>query len=150
MILILDGPNLLHRVTWVATQTALVNQKGEDVGAAFKFLKSLFSLANRFHPKEFYAVWDTLSTVDNYRKTLTEGTYKAGRDKTNQDVIFDNETKLVPVLRSLGILNFYSKDKIKQLSLLVVIRIFFNLSNQRFRFLILSNNNFILLKTLSV
>lgn len=110
MILLLDGPNLLHRVTWVAQNRSLINQKGDDVGATFTYLKSLFSFANRFHPTDFYIVWDRGHVDGNYRKTLTEGTYKAGRDKTNQDIIVENETKLLPVLTSLGILNFYSEQ----------------------------------------
>lgn len=110
MILLTDGPNLLHRVTWVAQNRSLINQKGDDVGATFTFLKSLFSFFNRFHPQECYMVWDRGHVDGNYRKTLTEGTYKAGRDKTNQNTIVENETKLLPVLNSLGILNFYSEQ----------------------------------------
>jgi 5'-3' exonuclease len=108
MILLVDGPNLLHRTHWVAQKSNLVNEKGDDVGCEFKFLRSLFSLANRFRPSEFYVAWDRGSADPNYRKTLTEGTYKAGRDKSSQDSVNASEAKVIPVISNLGIKNMVS------------------------------------------
>ena len=107
-ILLLDGPNLLHRTHWVAQKSNLINEKGEDVGCEFKFLRSLFSLANRFRPAGFYVAWDRGSIDPNYRKTLTEGTYKAGRDKSSQDSVDASEAKVIPVIANLGIKNMVS------------------------------------------
>ena len=43
----------------------------------------------------------------NFRKTLLEGTYKDGRDRSSADAVHDLEEKLVPVLTSLGVHNFF-------------------------------------------
>ncbi len=110
-ILILDCSNLLHRVYWISRKHVLTNSKGEDVGCIFKFLKSTYSLSNRFQPQEFYAAWDKKEDYGqaNFRSTLTEGTYKAGRNKEEQSSVYENETKLIPLISSLGIKNLFPK-----------------------------------------
>lgn len=111
MQLIIDSANLLHRTYWVSKSQVLTNSKGENTACVFKFLRSLFALANQFTPNEIYAVWDKKEDcgTDHYRTTLTEGSYKAGRDKSEQDLIYINETKLIPVVGYLGIKNLFPK-----------------------------------------
>ncbi len=112
MILLIDSENLLHRCHHVAKNAPLINSKGEDTSCIFKFLRSLKALASQFRPTATYATWG-IKVVDetnvNFRVTLTEGTYKAGRNHDEKDDIYVNEKKLVPVLDSLGIRNFFPK-----------------------------------------
>lgn len=111
MNLILDSSNLIHRAFWVAKQQPLINSKGEDVGCIFKFLRSLLSLQKQFSPNKFYAIWDKKETYGSgevsYRVSLTEGAYKAGRDKTEQHNIYAAESQLINITDWLGIRSLY-------------------------------------------
>jgi len=114
MIALFDGSNMLHRCFHVAKNSPLTNSKGEDTACIFKFLRSLKATVTQFSPTTIYAAWDTKvgygQHADNYRVTLTEGTYKAGRNIESHQDVYANEEKLLPVLSLLGIHNFFPKS----------------------------------------
>jgi DNA polymerase-1 len=107
--LILDGSNLLHRTYWIS-QKQLKKEGADPIAIGiFTFLRTLKSYVKDFQTESVYIAWDKKLKwpSTNYRKQLLEGTYKAGRDKSHAHDVHDIEDKLIPVLESLGIHNFF-------------------------------------------
>lgn len=108
--LLIDGNNALHRAHWIAknTKTPLTNSKGIETGSLFTFLKTIKSNASTFKSKKIYIAWDTkLTNQVNFRKTLTEGTYKGTRDHARNKEVYDSMTDILACTRALGIKNIF-------------------------------------------
>lgn len=108
--LLIDGNNTLHRVHWVANNvgTKLVNSKGSNVGSLFTFLKAVKSYAEQFNTSNIYIAWDKkLSKDSNFRKDLTEGTYKGTRDADRNKEVYESMDQVIEATTSLGVKNIY-------------------------------------------
>jgi len=77
-ILLIDGHHLLHRTAFIPELQVLKNSKGEPIGAAFGFIRSLRGAIRTFKPKSCVVVWD--SGRSKFRKELYPE-YKANRDE---------------------------------------------------------------------
>ena len=109
--LLIDGNNTLHRTHWVANNTSrqLVNSKGVNVGSTFTFLKTVKSYVDQFNADDVYIAWDKKLTVGavNFRNTLMEGTYKAGRNQERNKAVYDGADEIIKITKSLGIKNIF-------------------------------------------
>lgn len=108
--LLIDGNNALHRAHWVAknTKTPLINSQGKETGTLFTFLKTLKTSATIFNTNKIYIAWDTkLTGKVNFRKTLTEGTYKGTRDTARNKDVYEYSHGAVLCTAALGIKNIY-------------------------------------------
>ena len=108
--LLVDGNNTLHRAYWVANNIGrpLVNSKGINTGSIFSFLKTVKSNADQFNADKIYIAWDKkLGNKENFRKTLTEGTYKGNRDQERNKAVYEEADTIVEVTATLGIRNIF-------------------------------------------
>lgn len=108
--LLIDGNNTLHRAHWVATNTSkpLVNSKGQETGTLFAFLRTIKANATTFKTNKIYLAWDTkLTNQANFRKTLTEGTYKGTRDHERNKSVYSLMPEALKCTRALGIKNIF-------------------------------------------
>jgi DNA polymerase-1 len=108
--LLIDGNNTLHRTHWVAnnTGTQLINSKGINVGSLFTFLKTVKSYAEQFNTSNIYIAWDRkLTNETNFRKDLTDGSYKGTRDQERNKNVYDSMEPVVEATTALGIKNIY-------------------------------------------
>ena len=109
--LLIDGNNTLHRTHWVANNTGrqLINSKGINVGSTFTFLKTVKSYVDQFNADDVYIAWDKKLTEGavNFRNTLMEGTYKAGRDTVRNKAVYDGADEIVRITKTLGIKNIF-------------------------------------------
>ena len=109
--LLVDGNNTLHRTHWIANNTGrpLVNSKGVNTGSTFAFIKTIKSNATQFNADKIYIAWDRRLNyeVPNFRKTLTEGTYKGTRDHKRNKSVYDSMDPIIKITTSLGIRNIY-------------------------------------------
>lgn len=108
--LLIDGNNTLHRTHWVANNnsTQLINSKGVNVGSLFAFLKTVKSYAEQFNTSDIYIAWDRkLINGTNFRKDLTEGSYKGTRDQERNKNVYDSMDPVVEATTALGIKNIY-------------------------------------------
>jgi len=109
--LLIDGNNTLHRTYWVANNTGrqLINSKGVNVGSTFTFLKTVKSYVDQFNADDVYIAWDKKLTTGavNFRNTLMEGTYKAGRDPVRNKAVYDDANEIVKITKVLGIKNIF-------------------------------------------
>ena len=109
--LLIDGNNTLHRTHWVANNTGrqLINSKGVNVGSTFTFLKTVKSYVDQFNADDVYIAWDKKLTEGavNFRNTLMEGTYKAGRDTVRNKAVYEDADEIVRITKSLGIKNIF-------------------------------------------
>ena len=86
----------------------LTNSKGIETGSLFTFLKTVKSNASTFKSKKIYIAWDTKLTKQvNFRKTLTEGTYKGTRDHARNKEVYDSMSDILACTRALGIKNIF-------------------------------------------
>jgi DNA polymerase-1 len=108
--LVVDGSNLLWRVTWIAeTRTKLVNSKGVWTGPIYMFLKSMKGLQERFKPNNVYVTWDKklVYPSTNFRKELAPETYKQNRDDEKSKQIHEQHDELAKWLTALGVKQIY-------------------------------------------
>jgi len=108
--LLIDGNNTLHRAYWVANNIGkpLVNSKGINTGSIFAFLKTIKSNADQFNADKIYIAWDKkLGNKENFRKTLTEGTYKGNRNQERNKAVYGEADAIVEVTTALGIKNIF-------------------------------------------
>ena len=109
--LLIDGNNTLHRTHWIANNTGrpLINSKGVNTGSIFAFLKTVKSNATQFNADSIYIAWDRRLNyeIPNFRKTLTEGTYKGTRDHERNKNVYDSMDSVIEATTSLGIRNIY-------------------------------------------
>jgi len=109
--LLIDGNNTLHRTHWVANNTGrqLINSKGVNVGSTFTFLKTIKSYVDQFNADDVYIAWDKKLTEGavNFRNTLMEGTYKAGRDQVRNKAVYDDADGIIKITKTLGIKNIF-------------------------------------------
>jgi DNA polymerase I len=109
--LLIDGNNTLHRTHWVANNTGrqLINSKGINVGSTFTFLKTIKSYVDQFNADDVYIAWDKKLTEGavNFRNTLTEGTYKAGRNQERNKAVYDGADEVVNITKTLGVKNIF-------------------------------------------
>ena len=109
-ILLIDGNNTLHRTHWVANNNGrqLINSKGENVGCLFTFLKTIKSYAEQFNTSDIYIAWDRKLTNEvNFRKELTDGSYKGNRDHERNKNVYDNMNPVIEATAALGIKNIF-------------------------------------------
>lgn len=85
-VLIIDGMNLIHR--------ARVAMKGHGNGLTYAALRSIRALVNKFDPNVAYFV---LEGKPKRRIALSEGTYKAQREKSD-DTFWDQVKLLVEIV----------------------------------------------------
>ena len=86
----------------------LTNSLGVETGSLFTFLKTIKSNATTFKTKKIYLAWDTkLTTQANFRKTITEGTYKGNRDVARNKEVYDGMGKVLECTRALGVKNIF-------------------------------------------
>jgi len=108
--LLIDGNNTLHRAYWVANNIGkpLINSKGINTGSVFSFLKTVKSNADQFNADKIYIAWDKkLGNKENFRKTLTEGTYKGNRDQERNKAVYGEADAIVEITTTLGIKNIF-------------------------------------------
>lgn len=108
--LLIDGNNTLHRAHWIAknTKLPLTNSLGVETGSLYTFIKTVKSNATTFKTNKIYLAWDTKLTKQvNFRKTLTEGTYKGTRDHARNKEVYDSMEGILRLTRSLGIKNIF-------------------------------------------
>ena len=108
--LLIDGNNTLHRAYWVANNIGkpLINSKGINTGSVFSFLKTVKSNADQFNADKIYIAWDKkLGNKENFRKTLTEGTYKGNRDQERDKAVYGEADAIVEITTTLGIKNIF-------------------------------------------
>jgi len=108
--LVIDGSNLLWRVTWIAeTRQKLVNSKGIWTGPIYMFLKSVKGLQEKFKPNSTYITWDKKLKYPstNFRKELAPETYKQNRDDDKSRQIHEQHDELSKWLTVLGIKQIY-------------------------------------------
>ena len=108
--LLIDGNNTLHRAYWVANNIGkqLTNSKGINTGSIFAFLKTVKSNADQFNTDKIYIAWDKkLGNKENFRKTLTEGTYKGNRDQERNKAVYGEADAIVEITTMLGIKNIF-------------------------------------------
>ena len=101
---------MLHRTHWIAnnTGTLLINSKGVNVGSSFTFLKTIKSYADQFNANEIHIAWDRkLSKETNFRNTLMEGEYKAGRDEERNKEVYAQVDGIIKLVNTLGIRNIF-------------------------------------------
>jgi len=86
----------------------LVNSKGINTGSIFAFLKTIKSNADQFNADKIYIAWDKkLGNKENFRKTLTEGTYKGNRNQERNKAVYGEADAIVEVTTALGIKNIF-------------------------------------------
>ena len=79
-----------------------------ETGSLFTFLKTIKSNATTIKSNKIYLAWDTkLTKQTNFRKTLTEGTYKGTRDHARNKEVYDSMENILRGTRSLGIKNIF-------------------------------------------
>jgi DNA polymerase-1 len=108
--LLIDGNNTLHRAYWIANNVGrpLVNSKGINTGSIFAFLKTIKSNAAQFNADRIYIAWDKkLGNKENFRKTLTEGSYKGNRDQERNKAVYGEADAIVEITTTLGIRNIF-------------------------------------------
>lgn len=108
--LVVDGSNLLWRVTWIAeTRQKLVNSKGVWTGPIYLFLKSIKALQEKFKPNSTYVAWDKKLKYPstNFRKELAPETYKQNRDDDKSRLIHEQHDELAKWLTVLGVKQIY-------------------------------------------
>jgi DNA polymerase-1 len=108
--LVVDGSNLLWRVTWIAeTRQKLVNTKGVWTGPIFMFLKSVKALQEKFKPNNTWVTWDKKLKYPstNFRKELAPETYKQNRDDDKSKLIHEQHDELSKWLTVLGVKQIY-------------------------------------------
>ena len=108
--LLIDGNNALHRAHWIAknTKTPLTNSLGVETGSLFTFIKTIKSNATTFKTNRIYLAWDTKLTKQvNFRKTLTDGSYKGTRDHARNKEVYDSMESVLRCTRALGIKNIF-------------------------------------------
>jgi len=111
--LLIDGNNTLHRAYWIANNTGrpLVNSKGTNTGSIFSFLKSIKSNADQFNASSIYIAWDKkLGNKVNFRKTLTEGSYKGNRNQERNKAVYGEADAIIEITTALGIKNIYPNN----------------------------------------
>jgi len=85
-----------------------MNSKGIETGSLFTFLKLIKSNANLFNTNKIYIAWDTKLTKNvNFRKVLTEGSYKGTRDFARNKEVYDSMTDVLACTTALGIKNIF-------------------------------------------
>jgi len=108
--LLIDGNNTLHRAYWIANNIGrpLINSKGVNTGSIFAFLKTIKSNADQFNTDSIYIAWDKkLGNKENFRKTLTEGSYKGNRDQERNKAVYGEADAIVEITTTLGIKNIF-------------------------------------------
>ena len=109
--LLIDGNNTLHRTHWIANNTGrpLINSKGVNTGSIFAFIKTVKANATQFNANKIYIAWDKRFDYEtpNFRKTLTEGTYKSTRNHERNKSVYDSMDPIVEIITSLGIRNIF-------------------------------------------
>lgn len=108
--LLIDGNNTLHRAHWIAknTKMPLTNSLGVETGSLFTFIKTIKSNATTFKTNKIYLAWDTkLTKQANFRKTLTEGSYKGTRDHARNKEVYDSMEPILRCTKALGIKNIF-------------------------------------------
>ena len=108
--LLIDGNNTLHRAYWIANNVGkpLVNSKGINTGSIFAFLKTIKSNATQFNADRIYIAWDKkLGNKENFRKTLTEGSYKGNRNQERNKAVYGEADAIVEITTTLGIKNIF-------------------------------------------
>ena len=108
--LILDSNNLLHRTYWVAHAASLKEETTTNEAVAVSlFLNAFLNYVDLFGPDKIYAAWDKRigHGQTNFRKELTNHTYKAGRDKSQIEDIHQYDTRIEEILSSLGVKNIF-------------------------------------------
>ena len=109
--LLIDGNNTLHRTHWIANNTGkpLVNSKGVNTGSIFAFIKTIKANATQFNANRIFIAWDKRFDYEtpNFRKTLTEGTYKSTRNQERNKSVYESMDPIVQIVTTLGIRNIY-------------------------------------------
>lgn len=81
-----------------------MNSKGQETGTLFTFLRTIRTNATTFNTNKIYIAWDTkLTNQTNFRKTLTEGTYKGTRDHARNKEVYDCMPIILNSLKALGV-----------------------------------------------
>ena len=90
------------------TGRQLINSKGENVGCLFTFLKTVKSYAEQFNTSNIYIAWDRKLTNEvNFRKELTDGSYKGTRDHERNKNVYDSMNSVIEATTALGIKNIF-------------------------------------------
>ena len=79
-----------------------------ETGSLFTFLKTIKSNATTFKTNKIYLAWDTkLTKQTNFRKTLTEGSYKGTRDHVRNAEVYDSMPFILKSTNALGIKSIF-------------------------------------------
>ena len=66
------------------------------------------SNADQFNTDEVYIAWDKkLGNKENFRKTLTEGTYKGNRNQERNKAVYQEADAIIEITTKLGIKNIF-------------------------------------------
>lgn len=85
-----------------------MNSKGQETGTLFTFLRTIKTNATTFNTNKIYIAWDTkLTNQINFRKTLTEGTYKGTRDHARNKEVYDCMPVIQDSLKTLGVKSIF-------------------------------------------
>lgn len=81
-----------------------MNSKGIETGSLYTFLKTIKNNAATFNTNKLYIAWDRkLTSQVNFRKTLTEGSYKGTRDHVRNKEVYDSMEGVLECTYALGI-----------------------------------------------
>lgn len=100
--LFIDGGNLLHRCYYVAQNSPLINERGQDVGQILYFLKNVKGLQEQFKADRIFVAWDIRDKdFVNFRQDAVE--YKEHRDDDLRDDVHRCDGIIWKMCELLGI-----------------------------------------------
>lgn len=102
MNLIIDGNNLLHRVWWIASNSA----KSNETLHISMFLNSLKLYKTLYNSSHMYVCWDErLGKADVRRQEFPE--YKANRCSSDKPNVYEHTDIIKEFVKCLGGVNFF-------------------------------------------
>jgi hypothetical protein len=109
MNLIVDASNIIHRSFWISQKADVDLPKEDSNLQALLFLKSLKMYYDMFKPSSMYCVWDDRidNISSNFRDVISEGTYKAGRDPSRREQVYENLSTIIELVETLNGHNVY-------------------------------------------
>ncbi len=105
-LFLIDGYSLIYRSYWAFIKNPILDSDGNNISAVFGFLKTLFSLLEKYNPDALAVVLDSM--VPTFRHELYPA-YKGTRDRA-PDELHEQIPLLTSLLEVMGIV-LVSKDR---------------------------------------
>ncbi len=105
-LFLIDGYSLIYRSYWAFIKSPIRSAEGENISAVYGFLKTLFSLLEKYNPDGLAVVLD--SRVPTFRHELYPA-YKGTRERA-PDELHEQIPLLTSILEAMGIVQV-SKDR---------------------------------------